>query len=81
MEAERELVMEAVHQDTTYLSKYRTMPHCARTSMKVCHPGRNGDACQGEQGLSAACQGDGEDVCYPEHDFDFPTKMSMLCVV
>ena len=72
MEAERELVMEAVHQDTTYL-KYTPL----RADVYVILDAMETHARESKDYRRRARER--EDACYPEHDFDFPTKMSMLC--
>ena len=73
MEAERELVMEAVHQDTTYL-KYTPL----RADVYVILDAMETHARESKDYRRRARER--EDACScPEHDFDFPTKMSMLC--
>ena len=64
MEAERELVMEAVHQDTTYL-KYTPL----RADVYVILDAMETHARESKDYRRRARER--EDACYPEHDFGY----------
>lgn len=67
LEAERKLVMEAVHQDTTYhFGKYTPL----RADVYVILHAVETSAKESKEYWR----------CHPEHDVDFPSKMWMLCV-
>ena len=70
LEAERELVMEALHQDTTcHFGKYTPLRADAYVILHAM-----------ETSAKSAKESKEYWLRHPEHDDNFPTKMRMLCV-